>query len=443
MNIGARLDRLPAGRIHKRVFWAITLGLFFNSFCITMASSIVTAMAAVGFSDSAHNATFVSMTFFGMLIGALISGIIADKFGRKVCYVLYILLFACGSLGVGLAPDIQVAIVFRCISGIGLGADLVLGFPALGELLPSVVNAKWRGLASALANCGLAGSALLGFVLVPNFGWRSMCFLVFIAGVLIAILRGIWVPESPRWLVSQQRNDAALKVVEKIEASIEKEKNIKLEPVKEEASQASSAALKKTSFFSIFIPPVLGATLIAMLLMTAQSVANYTMTTWFPTMLKASGISLNNALGFTAITMIAGPCGCFFTTAIVGKFGRKPLIGTVFILTGIAGYIFGRQTSVTGFVIMGAIVVFLIFMLMPLCFGIYPPELFQTNVRMRALGFATAVSRVANILAPYAVVAYLSAGSVNTLMLILGILLAVTGLIVIFFAPETKNKKMQ
>src|SRR4051812_27289596 len=136
VNAGARLDRLPMSRFHRRIMWLIGIGMFFDGFDIYVASTVLGATLHSGFSTLADNAGFVSMTFLGMTIGAFGTGFLGDRYGRRVTYQANLMVFGLASLAAACAPNMAILIVCRFVMGIGLGAENVVGYSTLTELVP-------------------------------------------------------------------------------------------------------------------------------------------------------------------------------------------------------------------------------------------------------------------------------------------------------------------
>lgn len=83
-NIGARLDKLPLSGFHWRLLGLIAAGMYFDSFDIYIAGTVLAAMIHSGKSTLGLNATFVSVTFIGMMTGAWLSGLLGDLFSRRL-----------------------------------------------------------------------------------------------------------------------------------------------------------------------------------------------------------------------------------------------------------------------------------------------------------------------------------------------------------------------
>ena len=206
--IGARLDRLPITRLHRKVFGLVAIGMFFEGFDIYIAASVLGSAYKSGFSTLAQNGLFISVTFIGMTLGALLTGLWGDKFGRRFTYQVNLTLFGLASLASAFAPNMESLIALRFVMGLGLGAENVVGYSIMTEFFPAKVRGRWSGMICTLVTAGLPVSALLAWLLVPAFGWRVM-FVLGGVGALIAWFLRRSLPESPRWLASVGREAEA------------------------------------------------------------------------------------------------------------------------------------------------------------------------------------------------------------------------------------------
>jgi hypothetical protein len=136
VNAGARLDRLPISSFHYRIFWLVGAGMFFDGYDLYVGTAVLPALLQSKFSTLAQNAQFVSFTFFGMTIGALVTGFLGDRFGRRFTYQFNLAIFGLASLAAAFAPDITTLNWLRLVMGLGLGAEIVVGYSTLTEFVP-------------------------------------------------------------------------------------------------------------------------------------------------------------------------------------------------------------------------------------------------------------------------------------------------------------------
>src|SRR6201982_3505558 len=120
ISVEARLDRLPVTGLHRKVFNLIGVGMFFEGFDIYIAESVLGATYKTGFSTLEQNGLFISMTFVGMTLGALLTGFLGDRYGPQFTYQVNLLVFGAAALASAVAPNMTTLIVLRFLMGLGL-----------------------------------------------------------------------------------------------------------------------------------------------------------------------------------------------------------------------------------------------------------------------------------------------------------------------------------
>jgi MFS transporter, putative metabolite:H+ symporter len=174
VNAGARLDRLPTSSFHRRILLLIAIGMFFDGFDVYLSANVLGATLKSGFSTIGQNAQFVPVTFLGMMLGSFFTGFLGDRYGRRFTYQANLGIFGLASIAAAFAPSMRALIALRGIMGLGLGAEIVVGFSTMTEFVPPQTRGKWLGAISISVVTSLPISALLGTLLIPRFGWRLM-----------------------------------------------------------------------------------------------------------------------------------------------------------------------------------------------------------------------------------------------------------------------------
>src|ERR1700710_2175165 len=216
VNAGARLDRLPISSFHYRIFWLVGAGMFFDGYDLYIAGGVLASTVQTKFSTVPQNLQFISLTFVGMTLGALITGFLGDRFGRRFTYQINLLIFGLASLAAAFAQDMNQLIVCRFVQGLGLGAEIVVGYSTLTEFVPPKTRGRWLPMMAFLLVTGVPAAALLGYLIIPAFGWRPMFVIAGIGSLVVWYLRKN-LPESPRWLESQGRTQEAEALMQAIE----------------------------------------------------------------------------------------------------------------------------------------------------------------------------------------------------------------------------------
>src|SRR5580692_6663518 len=208
VNAGAQLDRLPIGAFHYGIFWLVGAGMFFDGYDLYVGTNVLPAALQSGFSTPRLNADFISKTFLGMTIGALVTGFLGDRYGRRFTYQINLLIFGLASLAAAFAPDMTTLIWLRFLMGLGLGAEIVVGYATLAEFVPPKSRGRWLSFMAVLVVSGLPITALLGYLIIPAYGWRPMFAIAGVGALVVWYLRKA-LPESPRWLEAQDRAEEA------------------------------------------------------------------------------------------------------------------------------------------------------------------------------------------------------------------------------------------
>src|SRR5580698_1916815 len=212
-----RLDRLPICRFHRRILFLIGAGMFLDYFDAMLQGSVLGTLTASHWSTLNLNAQFISATFLGMLIGSFLSGVLGDRYGRRFTYQVNLLVIGLTSLAAAFAPSMQWLIGCRLIMGLGLGAEIVIGYSTLTEFVPPRSRGRWLAWLTLITDSAVAVSALAGYFVIPRFGWRPMFALAGVGALVVWRARSK-MPESPRWLESVGRTDEADRIMAEIEA---------------------------------------------------------------------------------------------------------------------------------------------------------------------------------------------------------------------------------
>ena len=226
-RIPARLDRLPWSRFHWLVVAALGITWILDGLEVTLVGALSPAIA--GPDGLSLTATQVGMAgtayILGAVLGAVVFGRLTDHFGRRKLFTLTIGVYLAATIATGFSWDIWSFLVFRFITGAGIGGEYGAVNSAIQELIPprrrgytdlAINGSFWLGAA-----LGAMGSlVVLNPVVVDQvWGWR----LAFVIGGLLALII-VWlrrfVPESPRWLMTHGRAAEAEAVVEAIEADV-------------------------------------------------------------------------------------------------------------------------------------------------------------------------------------------------------------------------------
>jgi len=415
--------------------------MFFDGFDIYVASTVLGATLKSGFSTLGQNALFVSLTFLGMMLGSLATGFLGDRFGRRFTYQANLAVFGLSSLGAALAPNMSVLIACRFVMGLGLGAENVVGYSTLAEFVPPQKRGRLQGLMAVFVVSGLPVAGLIGLLLIPSFGWRAM----FVLGGVGAL--GVWyarksLPESPRWLDSVGRHDEADVILRRVEAEVTAERGGKPLPAPA-STRPGATAQPALSFASLFSGAMLQRMIVGCVTLIVINTLLYGFVTWLPTFFVHQGFSIAKSFGFALVMSLGAPIGSAIGALTADAWGRKPTI----IGSSLAAIVFGAMypfiTSPVILPIVGLLLTIPIYVLVALLFAVYVPELFPTEVRLRASGVCNTLGRGATIVTPFIVVSLFGQyGIVGVLAMMIG-LLAVQIVVVAWLGVEPTGQRLE
>jgi MFS transporter, putative metabolite:H+ symporter len=436
VNAGARLDRLPFSAFHRRIILLIGTGMFLDACDIYMAPGVLGALVKSGWSDLATNATFLSATFIGMLIGTVSSGLIGDRFGRRFSYQFNLLVFGGASLAAAFAPNMTVLIALRFLMGIGLGAEIVIGYSTLSEFMPRAVRGRTVAILSALTNTAVVATGFGGLWIIPSFGWQYMFGIVGVAALFVWILRKN-MPESPRWLESRGRAAEAETLLRSIETEVAK--TATLSPVE----QGTAGIVDAGRFSELFASDLIRSTILGTIVAVVGSISLYGFLSWVPTFLVKQGLSLNSSLAVTALMGLGAPLGGILAALLADRVSRIKALIALTLLEAALGVAYVYTQTQTELVAVGFGVTLCAYALVAMGFGLYIPELFPTRLRLRGVSVANSVGRLAGAGIQFVIVALFTSFGVAAVAAFLVSALLIQAIALLVLGRETQGRTLE
>jgi putative MFS transporter len=415
----------------------VAIGMFFDGFDIYVAATVLGVLLKTGFSTLAQNGLFVSLTFIGTMIGSIATGYLGDKYGRRFTYQANLLIFGLASIAAAFAPNIGVLIALRFIMGIGLGAENVVGYSTMTEFAPARVRGRWLSVISTFVVLALPITALLAKWVIPSYGWRPMFVIGGVGALIVWYLRKA-LPESPRWLESVGRTAEAEKVVEDFERSAASVGTVPPKP-----TYIPVPAPAAMNFATLFSRAVLPRTITACVTLIVINATVYGFITWIPTFFVKEGLSVATSFQFLLLMSIGAPIGTLLGAFTADSWGRKPTIIGASIATIVFGSIYPFVHDAFVLPIIGFLFTVPVYVLVALLFGVYIPELFPTEIRLRGSGFANMIGRGAAVVAQPIVVALFIAYGVGGVLGFISLLMLVQIIVVARLGIEPAGRVLE
>src|SRR5690606_3299293 len=198
-DIAGRMERLPMTSYQTKLFCIIATAWFFDSMDLGVMTFILGSIKAEFGLSIAQTGIVASASFLGMLIGAAVAGVLADRFGRKPVFQVSMVFWGLGSLFCGLSTDVNMLIASRIVLGFGMGMEFPVGLSIVSEIVPSNRRGRYLAILEGFWPIGFICSGLLSYLLLEPIGWRGIFFVLAVPAVFVFYIRR-HVPESPRWL---------------------------------------------------------------------------------------------------------------------------------------------------------------------------------------------------------------------------------------------------
>jgi putative MFS transporter len=439
-GILARMERLPVSWWHVRARIIVGIGTFFDAFDLLAIAYALPALVGVWQMNPQQIGLVLSSAFVGQLLGAIIAGWAAERYGRLFVTTITIGIFSVMSLACAFAWDPTSLIVFRFIQGIGLGGEVPIANTYVNEIARAEVRGRFYLLFQMVFGVGLVCAAVLGYFIVPRLGWQFMFYLGAAPAIMVFFLRRL-LPESPRWLVFKGRLEEADYVVTSIERTITASGTVlplpKIDP-------ALATAPKPTRWIEIFEGIYLRRTLSDWAFWFCCFSTGYGLLTWLPTLYRTEfHLSLSDALKYGMITSLVGIVSAVCCALFIDYIGRRLWFTGAFFIGGatlLTLWYVGPNSAQTvlAFVTFG----WFFMSSLSLAINLYTSELYPTRIRAFGGAIGGAWQRVAAALGPN-VIALLLPYGVGSLFIYFGGLALLGSVLAWIYAIETKGRTLE
>lgn len=434
MTISERLDSLPLSRVHWKIVIVCGLGWLFDA----MDSGIISFVLAIlmkRWQLSPQEVGWIgSAGLMGMFAGALLSGTISDRIGRKFLFQTTLILFSVATGLCALATGFGTLIVLRFFVGFGLGGELPVASTLVTEFAPAKHRGRLLVILESFWAFGWAAAAIIAFWIIPKFedGWKIAFFIGFLPAFYVLYLRR-GIPESPRYLVSAGKIEEAKDVTHWLERESGVEQ---AELVADEQKQHERGSFKK-----LWSGKFARRTLMLWILWFAMVYSYYGIFTWLPSLLVAGGHEVVRSFRYVLYITLAQIPGYFSAALLVDRIGRKWTLVPYLFGCAAAAFLFGSASTPAEIVFYGCLISFFNLGAWGVVYT-YTPELYPTPMRGTGAGAAAAFGRTGGILAPIVVGSLLTSGQ-EIVFAHFAIVVLVGALAVAILGEETRQKSLE
>ena len=272
---------------------------------------------------------FISWTFVGMTIGSVVAGFLGDRFGRRFTYQFNLVVFGLASFAAAAAPSMDWLIAARFVMGLGLGAEIVVGYSTMTEFVPPASRGRWMAFMAFIVVAGFPATSIISTLRHPGFGWRPMFAIAGVGALIVWYLRKN-LPESPRWLETNGRTAEAEALMQAIEREVSRRQAVA-------GAGAGRADDQTWTFASLFSPVLLPRLVVGSVVLITINTLIFGFVNWLPTFFGQQGICITKSLTYTMVLAGGSLVGCAVGAWCADQFGRKPTIIGASVLSIVAG----------------------------------------------------------------------------------------------------------
>ena len=392
VDVAAFIDAQPIGGFQIRLLLACAMVLVLDGFDTTAIGYVAPALAREWNLGRGALGPVFSAGLFGLMIGALLFGPLADRIGRKKIIILSTIAFGIGTLVTAFVNDMNMLFVVRLLTGLGLGGAMPNTIALTSEFGPRRRRATMVMVMFVGFSVGAALGGLLAAALIPQFGWRSVFVVGGIAPLVLAPILALRLPESVRFLaLTGQANERVAQLLALV--------NPKSVIASATRFVVDEPALTGIPVKHLFAGGRTLATLLLWVVFFMSLLDIYFLSNWLPTVLNDLGASISAAAAIGAMLQIGGVVGTFALGSVIDRFSFRALALVYFMglfAVGAIGQLGHSAILVTiaifvaGFCIVGGQIA-----ANALAAGFYP-----TSVRATGVGWALGIGRVGSIVGP-------------------------------------------
>jgi putative MFS transporter len=440
-HIADRIDRLPSTPMLKKILFLTGIGWMFDAMDQGMVAGVMAAIGADWGLTAGQIGMLGSSGMLGMILGAALSGMAADKWGRRTVIMSTLIIYGIASGLSGFAMNYPMLLVLRFCTGFGLGGELPAASTLISEYSPKKIRGRNVIILESFWAWGWILAALVAYLMIPVYGWRIAFWVGAVPALFAAYLRKT-VPESPRYLETAGKSEKADRLVR----AMEDQAGLTPYESKSDKSKQDKEMRKRVSLAELWSKKYIRSTVVLWIIWIGINFGYYGFVLWTPSLLMAQGFAMVKSFEFTLIMCLAQLPGYFSAAYLVEKIGRKKVLAIYFAGTAVAAWLFGHADSMTQILIYGCLLYFFSLGAWG-CVYAYTPEVYPTAARGSGCGWAAAFGRIGAFIAPLVVpMIYRTYGEKTGYVYIFTLLTAVFAIVAIVVAilgKETMGKSLE
>lgn len=429
------VSRNQQGSIDKQRFTTkltgvIAGGMFIDGYILGVVGTVIAAITVDLDMSLFWEGLIGASALVGIFIGGPLGGWLADRLGRKPLFAIDLAIFIFGSVLQFFVDSAWQLFIVRLLMGIAIGADYSVGWPLLSEFSPRRLRGKLLAFCEVAWYVGFMFAFVVGYVMTTAFSvdWRIILGTSTIPAAILFLAR-LGMPESPRWLMNKGRTEEATEIAH---AYLEDPTDV-LDITNEET--------RKGTFAMLFSPAYRRATIFVSVFWFCCVAPYFAIATFAASVLSDYGLGdgLIGAIGVNGLALV----GVVVSVLLIERIGRRKLTIPQQWVCAVVLLIIGLWISAPPALVLICFLVFAFANAMCTALtGVYPGEIFPTEIRGLGTGFATAFSRIGAGLGTFLLPWSMHNLGAGVTMLIAAGICVVGAVVSQVLAPETMGRNL-
>ena len=343
INIRQLLDRSPISFYQKLIIALCFFIVVADGFDVAIMGFVAPYIKADWQLSNNALAPVLSAALAGLAVGAMITGPLADKFGRRKVLLGNVLCFGCATLLVAHAGDIWQLVVFRFIAGCAMGGIMPNAATLVTEFSPARKRAFLITIVFAGFTVGAAGGGFLAAWLIPHYGWHSVFYVGGITPLILSVIMFFRLPESIGFLIHKRGDKAQIRaLVERCVPNSTTEHSVFVLPNTKLPSATEAAQSNETPVQTVLNAHYRAGSFLLWFAYFSHLFLVYLLGSWMPTMIKESGMTAEQASIISAMFQLGGPLGSVAVGWLMDRFNADKTMSLWYasgalVLIGLSG----------------------------------------------------------------------------------------------------------
>lgn len=384
-----KINEARFSSVHGMILFWCAFIIVFDGYDLVIYGSALSSILAEWSITPKEAGSLQSLALFGMMLGALIFGPLADTLGRKKVILFCVALFSVFTVGIVFVNTPNTFGIFRFIAGLGLGGVMPNAVALTSEYAPRKLKSTLVSIMFSGYSVGGVMAAGLAIILIEPFGWRA---LFLIGGIPILALPFMYktLQESPRFLIAHNKKDELAKIIQKLDPSYKfEESHTFVMDIKEEKGMPIMNLFRNNRAFSTVIFWI--AFFMCLLMI-------YGLNTWLPQLMNGAGLKVSG-LTFLLVLNFGAIFGAIFGGQLADRFGPKVILSIFFLSASISLTLLGLinnllvmyvLVAIAGATTIGTQIIM----------NAYISQYYPVEMRSSGLGWALGVGRLGAIAGP-------------------------------------------